>query len=80
MSYLSMGEKHGIQGGGNARGEKVSGGRKCVSHSNYCITIRGEVRRVGWTIALWIEIRKKANNILQLIYISIKNGFPLFIF
>ena len=32
MSYLSVGEKHGIQGGENARGEKVSGGRKCVSH------------------------------------------------
>ena len=31
MSYLFVGEKHGIQGGENARGEKVSGGRKCVS-------------------------------------------------
>ena len=31
MSYLSVGEKHGIQGGENAGGEKVSGGRKCVS-------------------------------------------------
>jgi hypothetical protein len=41
MSYLSVGEKHGIQGGGNARGEKVSGGRKCVSRfSSYSIVYR----------------------------------------
>ena len=31
MSFLFAGEKHGIQGGENAGGEKVSGGRKCVS-------------------------------------------------
>jgi hypothetical protein len=34
MSYLFEGEKHGIQGGENAGGEKVSGGRKCVSPIN----------------------------------------------
>ena len=34
MSYLFVGEKHGIQGGENAGGEKVSGGRKCVSLTN----------------------------------------------
>ncbi len=31
MSYQLAGENHGIQGGENAGGEKVSGGRKCVS-------------------------------------------------
>jgi hypothetical protein len=34
MSYLFEGEKHGIQGGENAGGEKVSGGIKCVSHQH----------------------------------------------
>ena len=42
MSYLSVGEKHGIQGGENAGGEKVSGGRKCVSRKfdNFCGLLR----------------------------------------